>query len=62
MDDIRLNQVTKNWASVLKIHLKYPLKDGLALLRGDRAFMMELEEGECVINKDLKRLQTNHKS
>lgn len=46
-----LKQVAKNWANFLKLHLKYPLIDGLALLRGNHAFVMELEDGERVIGK-----------
>ena len=34
--DIGFNQITKNWANFLKLHLKHPLKDELTLLRGDR--------------------------
>ena len=52
--DIGLNQITKNWADFLKLHLKHMLKDGLVLLRGEHAFLMELEGGEWVIGK-LKR-------
>ena len=53
--NIGLNQVTKNWTCFLKLHLNYPLKDGLALLRGECAFVMELE-GERVIGKAWKYL------
>ena len=49
--DIGLNQINKNWGDFLKLHLKHPLKDGLPLLRGENAFVMELEGGECVIGK-----------
>ena len=49
--DIGLNIITKNWAGFIKLHLKYPLKDGIALLKGERAFVMEMENGEKVIAK-----------
>ena len=49
--DIGINAVTKNWAGFLKIHLQNPLKDGIAFLRGDRAFVMELEDGVKTIKK-----------
>ena len=31
--DIGLNQITKNWAGFLKLHLKHPLKDGNTIER-----------------------------
>ena len=40
---IGLNQITKIWVGFLKLHLKHPLRDGLMLLRGECAFVMELE-------------------
>jgi hypothetical protein len=43
--------ITKNCVGFLKLHLKHPLKDRLALLRGEDAFVMELEGGEHVIGK-----------
>ena len=49
--DIGINAVIKNWAGFLKVHLQNPLKDGIALLRGDRAFVMELEDGVKTIGK-----------
>lgn len=39
--DVGLNAVTKNWAGFIKVHLQHPQRDGLALLRGNRAFVME---------------------
>lgn len=47
--DISLNQISKNLADFFKLHLKHMLKDGLVLLRGEHAFLMELEGGEWVI-------------
>ena len=35
--DVRVNAVTKKWASFVKIHLQYPQRDGHALLQGNRA-------------------------
>ena len=49
--DIGLNQINKNWAGFLKLHLKHPLKDWLTLLRGNVILWMELEGGERVISK-----------
>lgn len=49
--DIGINAVTRNWAGFIKIHLQYPKRDGLALLRGERAFVMEMGDGEKVIGK-----------
>jgi glycine cleavage system regulatory protein len=41
----------KNWVGFLKLHLKHPLKDKLALLRGERVFVMDIEGGKRVISK-----------
>lgn len=49
--DIGFNIITKNWAGFLKLHLKNPHKDGIALLKGDRAFVMEMEDNEKVISE-----------
>ena len=49
--DIGINTVMRNWAGFVKIHLQHPKKDGLALLRGERAFVMKLGDGERVIGK-----------
>ena len=54
--DIGINAVTKNWAGFLNVHLQNPLKDGMALLRGDRAFVLELEDGVKTIGKVEKGL------
>ena len=49
--DIGLNAVTKNWAGFIKIHLQQPQRDGIALLQGHRAFVMEMEDDERTIGK-----------
>lgn len=49
--DIGINAVTKNWAGFLKVHLLHPLRDGMALLKGQRAFVMAMEDGEKIIGK-----------
>ena len=49
--DIGINTVTRNWAGFVKIHLQYPIRDGLALLRGERAFVMTMGDGERIIGK-----------
>lgn len=49
--DIGTNAVTKNWAGFIKVHLKNPLLDGIALLKGHRAFVMQMDNGEKVIGK-----------
>ena len=49
--DIGINTITRNWAGFIKIHLAYPKRDGLALLKGERAFVMTMGDGERVIGK-----------
>ena len=49
--DIGINTVTRNWSGFVKIHLQFPMRDGLALLRGERAFVMTMGDGERVIGK-----------
>jgi hypothetical protein len=49
--DIGINTVTRNWSGFIKIHLQFPMRDGLALLRGERAFVMTMGDGERVIGK-----------
>lgn len=38
----------------IKAHLQNPQQDGIALLSGHRAFVMEMENGEKVIGKAKK--------
>ena len=49
--DIGINAVTKNWAGFIKVHLLHPRQDGIALLQGNRAFVMVMEDGVKVIGK-----------
>ena len=49
--DIGINTVTRNWTGFIKLHLQHPKQDGLALLRGKRAFVMTMGDGERVIGK-----------
>ena len=49
--DIGINTVTRNWAGFIKLHLLHPKIDGLALLRGERAFVMTMGDGESIIGK-----------
>ena len=49
--DIGINTITRNWAGFIKIHLQNPKYDGLALLRGERAFVMTMGDGERIIGK-----------
>jgi hypothetical protein len=49
--DIGINTITRNWAGFIKIHLQNSKKDGLALLRGERAFVMAMGDGERIIGK-----------
>ena len=49
--DIGINTITRNWAGFVKIHLQYPKRDGLALLRGERAFVMTMGDVEMIISK-----------
>lgn len=44
--DIGINTVTRNWAGFIKFQLQHPKRDGLALLRGKRAFVMTMGDGE----------------
>ena len=49
--DIGTNAVTKNWAGFIKVHFKNPILDGIALLKGHRVFVIQMENGEKVIGK-----------
>lgn len=49
--DIGINTVTRNWSGFIKLHLQHPKQDGLALLRGERPFVMVMGDGEKVIAK-----------
>ena len=49
--DIGINAVTKNWAGFIKVHLQNPTQDGMALFRGHRAFVLEMEDGVKTIGK-----------
>ena len=49
--DVGINTVIRNWAGFIKIHLQDPKRDGLAILRGDRAFVMTMGDGEQIIGK-----------
>ena len=49
--DIGINTITRNWAGFVKLHLQNPLRDGLALLRGERAFVLTMGDGETTIGK-----------
>lgn len=41
----------KTWVGFIKIHLHLPHKDGIALFKGECAFVMEMENGAKVIGK-----------
>lgn len=49
--DVGMNTITKNRAFFLKLHLRYPHKDDKALLRDDKAYVMEIEDVEHAIGK-----------
>ena len=49
--DIGIHTVTRNWVGFIKLRLQHPKRDGLALLRGDRAFVMTMGDGERIIGK-----------
>lgn len=49
--DVGLNAITKSWAGFIKIHLQHPGHNGTTLLKGHRAFTIEMEDGENVIEK-----------
>ena len=52
--DIGINTVTRNWAGFVKIHLQHSKKDGLAVLRGENAFVLTMDDGEQIIGKGEK--------
>ena len=49
--DISINPVSRKWAGFIKLHLQNPMRDGLALLTGERAFVMTMGDGENIIGK-----------
>ena len=49
---------TKAWSGMLKIHLKKPEEDGLALLRGTQIFTLHLDEDLLTIGKIAKGYDT----
>ena len=55
--DIGLNVVTKKWAGFIKVYLLHPIRDGYALLKGNRVFAIKLEDGMRVIGKIEKDFQ-----
>lgn len=55
--DIKTDSITRNWIGFIKMHLNNPLQDGLAPLRGERAFAMIMENGILGIGKIEKRLE-----
>ena len=59
--DIGFNTITKSWAEFIKIHLLHPQQDGLALLQGNRTFIMKMEDEELVIGGK-KNVRARHQS
>ena len=55
--DIGINAVTKNWADFVKVHLLNPLPDGMALFKGHRAFVLEMEDDMKTIGKVEKGIE-----
>ena len=55
--DVGINVVTKNWAGFIKLHLQHPHRDEYALLKGNRAFTMAMEDGDLVIGKVEKNFE-----
>ena len=55
--DVGINVVTKKWACFVKIHIQYPQSDGHAFLQGNRAFVMDMEDGALVIGKVEKKFE-----
>ena len=49
--DIVLSSTPKNCAGFIKMQLKHPQVDNMALLRGTCALALELEGGEMVLGK-----------
>ena len=49
--DFGTNAVTKGWAGFIKVYLLNSQKDGILLLNGHRVFIMQMEDGEKVIDK-----------
>ena len=48
---MNINTITRVSAGFIKIHLQHPKQDGLALLWGERAFVMTMGDGERSIGK-----------
>lgn len=49
--DINIIAITRNWIGFIKLYLQKPLRDGLALHRGERTFIMTLVGGKRAIGK-----------
>lgn len=39
LSDIGVNNITKNWVGIFKLHMKYPPKDGIAFLKSEQVFV-----------------------
>lgn len=49
--DIGINTITRNWVSFIKLHRQEHERDGLALHKVERPFIMKLAGCERVIGK-----------
>lgn len=58
--DVGTNAITKNWAGFIKVHLQNPQKDGMALLQGHRAFVIQMEDGVKVIGKNREGIRISY--
>lgn len=47
--DIGINTVSWNWVVFIKMYLQHPKQNELALLQGERAFVMTMRDGENIV-------------
>lgn len=54
-----VNQQTSKWLGFLKVDLRNPQKDGIAMLKGERIFTLQLQNNEFVVGKIEKGFEFN---
>ena len=54
-----IHKETRNWLGFIKVDLLNPHKDGIALLKGDRLFALQLQNSKYVIAKIEKGFEFN---
>lgn len=55
--DVGVNMMIKTWVGFIKIHLRLPHMDGIALFKGERAFVTEMENNAKEIGKVEKKFE-----